>query len=232
MFRLTLLRIPCALLAALLLAACSYHAALPNNIYAYQKEGDKIAAKVLIPADSIAQKRFVFKDYHLSASVQSYKIDLTKGALIAAANALGSVFEQTDVDKAKHAAAYDFVARLTYQIIDPRENSLESVQWLNYAQMPRVQTQVTLTFENPSTGEVIFTAYATRQNRVELNNVTAAAYHTQSNSSATALLPFTAPVYTQQMGQRIKYTLARDLRECLDEIVQTLQTQRAVFTKE
>ena len=232
MLRLTLFRLACTLLAALLLSACSYHSVLPNNIYAYQSTGNKIPARVLLASDNIAQKTFVFKDYHLSSSVQSYKIDLSKGALIATANALGSLFEQADVDKAKHAAKYDFLVRLTYQITDPRENSLESVQWLNYAQMPHLQTQVTLTLEDPSAGEVLFTAYATRQSRVELNNLTAAAYHTQSSSSAAIFLPVTAPVYTQQMGQRIKYTLARDLRECLDEIVQTLDAERAVFTKE
>ena len=194
MLRPTCLRLLGAFLSVWLLSACSYHSRLPAHVYTLPAVTQKIPARVLLSSDDITQKTFVFKDYHLSSSVQSYKIDLAKGALISTADALFTLFDTVEVDKAKQAPAYDYLARLVYQVTDPRENSLESVQWLNYTQMPRLQTQVTLTLENPHTGEVILTTYAVRQNRVELNNVTAAAYHTQSTPSATLFLPVTAPV--------------------------------------
>ena len=232
MVRLTRLKLLGTLCAAVFLGACAYHSRLPSDIYTLSGSGEKVSARVLVVADDIVQKKFTFKDYHLSSSVQSYTIDLTKGSLIAAADALGTLFETVEVDKAKNAPYYDYTARLNYQVTDPRENSLESVQWLNYAQMPHLQTQLTLTLGNPHTGETVLTAYAVRRNYVELNNFTAVAYHTQNSTTGTLLLPITAPIYAQQMGQRIRYTLSRDLRECLEEVMQTLQAQRPIFVKE
>jgi len=233
MLRLTRFRLLCCLGVLLGLTACNYNSRLPQKIYPVSDTTPKINARVLIPAEHIAQEKFVFKDYHLSSSVQSYSIDLRKGSLIAAADALGTLFTLVDVDKTNTSANYDYIARLTYNIVDPRENSLESVQWLNYSQMPQLQTQVTLTLSDSKTGEVVFTAYASRENRIELNNITAAAYHMQNNSLLSAIfLPLTSPIYTQQMGKRIKYTLSRDLRACLEEITQTLHEQSALFIKE
>lgn len=232
MFRLTLFRLLTCLAIVLGAAACNYNSRLPNQIYTELALSSKIKTRVLVDAENIAQKKFVFKDYHLSSSVQSYSIGLTKGSLIATADALATLFTLVDVDKSTHAPNYDYLARLTYQITDPRENSLESVQWLNYSQMPRLQTQVTLTLTDTKTNEIVFTGYAMRENHIELNDLTAVTYHSQSNFSSILLLPILAPTYTQQMGMRIKITLARDLRACLKEIMQSLDSQRALFIKE
>jgi len=223
-------RLLCVLICAFLAAACSYHSRLSADIYPTENRSPALPVRLLLASDTSGQKYFVFKDYHLSTAVHAYKIDLRKGALIATADALGTLFSQVTVDKPKHATEYDYLVRLTYHVTDPRENSLESVQWLNYSQMPHLQTHVTLTFENPQTGEVFYTAYATRQHQVELNNTTAAALRAETASSLSLALPLTTSVYTQQMGERIKYTLSRDLRHCLEEIMQTLQADQAVFT--
>ena len=231
MFRLTLGKLLLFCMGAGLVCACTYHSRLSNSLYQGPDFPSKIPARVLIAADADVQKYFVFKDYHLSNSVHSYQIDLKQGALIAAADAVGALFETAEVDYSQHAQNYDWLVRLTYRVTDPRENSLESVQWLNYAQMPHIYTQLALVFENPHTGEIIYTAQAQRQNRVELSNTSAAALRVESSASAAPLLPVAAPVYTQQMGDRIRYTLTRDLRECLQEIMQTLGQERPVFTK-
>ena len=202
------------------LSACSYHNALPAHIYPATPKNTKVHARVLIPSDKIAQKHFIFKDYHAKTSVHSYKIDLTQGSLSAAADALATVFDTVEVNPAKRADSYDFIAALTYQIADDKGDSGESVQWLNYSQMPYLETRVQLTFYTPL-GEEIFTGYATRRNRVELNNTTAVTQRVES-AGTMALLPLTAPVYAQQMGESLQYTLARDLAECLQEIVDSL----------
>lgn len=207
-------------IVCLFLSACSYHNALPTHIYQGTSKAEKINAHVLIPSDKIAQKQFVFKDYHEKSSVHSYKIDLAKGSLIAAADSLATVFETVEVNSSKYAEKYQFIAELNYRISDGKNDSSESIQWLNYSQIPYLETRVEILFYTPQ-GEEVFAGYATRRNRVELNNATAVAQRVES-AGTSVLLPFTAPVYTQQMGDRLRYTLARDLADCLQEIVDSL----------
>lgn len=207
-------------LVFLFLSACSYHNTLPSHLYQGTPKSTQINARVLIPSDKIAQKYFLFKDYHEKSSVHSYQIDLTKGSLIAAADALATVFKTVEVNPSKQAEKYQFIAEVNYQISDGKNDSAESVQWLNYTQMPYLETHVQITFYTPL-GEEIFVGYATRRNRIELNNSTAVAKRAE-DAGTTLLLPLTAPVYTQQMGDRLRYTLARDLADCLQEIVDSL----------
>ena len=102
-------------------------------------------------------------------------------------------------------------------------DSTESIQWLGYSQIPQLQTRVTVTLYKAS-GEVIFTGYAERNNRIEMSDATAVTQRLET-SGTTALLPITSPLSTQNMGDSLRYTLSRDLRECLQEIVTNLQSQ-------
>lgn len=203
------------------LSACSYASRLERGIYKGSPVTHKAPARVLLIAEHIAQPQFIFKDYHEKSSVHSYKIDLSDGSLVAAADALHTFFEEVDVDSSSHIPSYDYWAQLDYQVSNQRMDSTESVQWLGYSQIPMLQTRVTITLFK-SSGEVIFTGYAERSNRVELNNQTAVAQRLET-SGTTALLPLTAPFYTQTMGDSLRYTLSRDLNECLQEIMQSLQ---------
>ena len=207
---------------SVLLSACSYTSRLERGIYQGTQATHKIPARVLLVADRITQQQFIFKDYHEKSSVHSYKIDLTDGSLVAAADALHTFFEKVEVDTSSRISSYDYWAQLDYQVSNQRMDSTESVQWLGYSQIPVLQTRVTITLFK-SSGEVIFTGYAERSNRVELNNQTAVAQRLET-SGTTALLPLTAPFYTQTMGDSLRYTLSRDLNECLQEIMQSLQT--------
>lgn len=209
------------LVVSLWLCACSYASRLEHGIYTGPQATSKVPARVLLVTQPIAQPQFVFKDYHEKSSVHSYKIDLTNGSLIAAADALHTFFEKVDVDSSSKISAYDYWAQLDYQVSNQRTDSTESVQWLGYSQIPMLQTRVTITLFK-SSGEVIFTGYAQRSNRVELNNQTAVAQRLET-SGTTALLPLTAPFYTQTMGDSLRYTLERDLNECLQEIMRSLQ---------
>ena len=70
--------------------------------------------------------------------------------------------------------------------------------------------------------------FASRQNRVEMTDASAAAQRVEDKGT-TLFLPITGPVYTQQFGNDLRYTLSRDLSECLMEIAQTLQQNRRLF---
>ena len=180
-----------------------------------------------MPSDHIAQKQFVLKDYHSQNSVHSYKIDLADGSLTAAAEALGTLFKTVDVNPAKHAATYDYRADVDYTVSNGKTDSLASIQWFG-GQPPILQTRVVINLYNTRTNELVFAAYATRQNRVEMTDTSATAQRVENKGTAL-FLPFTGPIYTQAFGNNLKDTLARDLKECLAEIANTLAQNRSLF---
>ncbi len=221
------IRLCCCLLSTALLAACTYHSKLPRGIFAAPAAEQRIAATVLLASDKIAQKQFVFKDYHSQNSVHSYKIGLTDGALTAAAEALATVFETVEVNPSKHAANYDYRAELNYTVTGTKTDNLESVQWFG-GQPPMLETRVLISVYDVKTGKLLFSMFASRQNRLEMSDASAVTQRLE-NKGKTVFLPVTGPVYTQNFGDDLRYTLARDLSQCLTEIAQTLAQNRALF---
>ncbi len=211
----------------LVLSGCSYHHKLPRDIFAAPSADPRVQAHVVVASDRVAQKQFVFKDYHANNSVHSYKIDLTEGSLIATANALATLFTAVEVNPSKKADAYDYLAQLTYTVSGTQTDSLDSVQWLT-GQPPVLETRVMLEIYNLHTRQKVFSMFASRQNRVEMTDASAVAQRVEDKGT-TLFLPFTGPVYTQQFGNDLRYTLSRDLSECLMEIAQTLQQNRHLF---
>ena len=214
-------------LLALLVSACSYHHKLPRGIFAAPSVEHHIRASVLVASDKIAQKQFVFKDYHSQDSVHSYKIDLADGSLTATADALATLFIPVEVNSSKHTNKYDYLAQLTYTVGSIQTDSMASVQWFN-GQPPILETRVMLEIYKVPSQQKVFSMFAARQNRVEMTDASAATQRLERKGT-TLFLPFTGPVYTQQFGNDLRYTLARDLSECLTEIAQTLQQNRALF---
>lgn len=221
------IRLFCCLLCLVLLQACAYHNKLPRDIFAAPVADERVPASVVVVADKIAQKQFVLKDYHSQNSVHSYKIGLTDGSLTATAEALATLFETVEVNPSKMAEKYDYRAELTYTVSSGRTDSLESVQWFS-GQPPILETRVLVEIYETRTNRKVFSMFASRQNRVEMTDASAVTQRVE-NKGKTLFLPFTGPVYTQQFGDDLRYTLARDLSQCLTEIAETLQQNRALF---
>lgn len=222
------IRLFCCLVFATVLASCTYHNKLPRGLFAAASAEEKIPARVVVVSDKISQKQFVFKDYHSENSVHSYKIDLSDGSLTAAADALSTVFETVEVNPSKQAPFYDYRAELQYTVGSIKVDSSESVQWFGAQPPPILETRVMLYLYNTRTGQLVISLFSSRQNRVEMTDASAVAQRVE-NKGTTLFLPVTGPVYTQQFGDDLSYTLARDLTQCLTEIVQTLEQQRALF---
>ena len=222
-----LIRLFCCLLSSLLLGACAYHNTLPRGMFAAPGAEDKLNASVLVASDKIAQKQFVLKDYHSQNSVHSYKIDLADGSLTAAAEALGTLFETVEVNPSKRAAQYDYLAELNYTVSNGKTDTMDSVQWFG-GQPPILETRVLITIYDVKTHQVVFSLFASRQNRVEMTDTSAAAQRVENKGTAL-FLPVTGPVYTQSFGNNLRATLARDLVQCLTDISHTLQEKRTLF---
>ncbi len=221
------IRLFCCLLSLALLQACAYHNKLPRGIFAAPAADERVPASVVVVADKIAQKQFVLKDYHSQNSVHSYKIGLADGALTATADALGTLFETVEVNASKTSDKYDYRAELYYTVSDGKTDSLESVQWFG-GQPPVLETRVLVDLYDLHTDKKVFSMFASRRNRVEMTDASATTQRVE-NKGKTLLLPITGPVYTQQFGDDLRYTLARDLSQCLTEIAETLQQNRTLF---
>lgn len=220
-------RLLICLLCAVSFYACSYHHKLPRDIFAAPTAEDRVNASVLVLSDKVAQKQFVLKDYHSQNSVHSYKIDLADGSLTAAAEALATLFNTVEVNSSKHSNKYDYFAQLTYQVGSNKTDSTQSVQWFG-GQPPVLETRVMIELYDARTKQKLFSMFSARQNRVEMSDASATAQRVENKGTAL-FLPITGPVYTQQFGDDLRYTLARDLSECLTEISKTLQQNRELF---
>ncbi len=217
----------CIALCICCLSACTYHNKLPRDIFSAPAELARIDTSVLLASDKVAQKQFVLKDFHSQNTAHTYKINLTDGSLIATAEALATLFSHVDVNPSKYANTYQYQAELTYTVSNGKTDTLESVQWFG-GQPPLLETRVMLEIYDVKTGKKIFAIFASRKNRLEMTSATAVTQRIE-NKGTTLFLPFTGPVYTQQFGDDLRYTLARDLADCLLEISQTLQQNRALF---
>ncbi len=224
----TIIRLFCGLFCLMLIQACAYHNRIPRDIFAGPLAEDRIAASVLVASDKIAQKQFVLKDYHSSNSVHSYKIDLADGSLVATADALATLFEQVEVNPSKYATNYNYRAELNYTVSNGKTDSLESIQWFG-GQPPLLETRVAISIYDVPTGKLVFSMFASRQNRVEMSDAAAVTQRVE-NKGKTLFLPVTGPVYSQQFGSDLRYTLTRDLSQCLEEIAQTLEQNRMLFS--
>ena len=123
------LRILSILFLPILVGACTYSGRLERGIYQAPALTPQIVARVLVVTDHIAQNRFIFKDYHEKSSVHSYKIDLVDGSLVAATDALGTLFTTAEADTSAHIPSYDYYAQLDYQVANPRMVSVCKDLW-------------------------------------------------------------------------------------------------------
>ena len=221
------IRLFCCLLGLLLVQACTYSNRIARGIFAAPVADERVSATVLVAADKIAQKQFVLKDYHSQNSVHSYKIALADGSLAATADALATLFETVEVNSSKRAPNYNYKAELTYTVSNGKTDSLESVQWFG-GQPPILETRVLVEIYDVRTNRKVFSMFSSRQNRVEMTDASAVTQRVE-NKGKTLFLPVTGPVYTQQFGDDLRYTLSRDLSQCLMEIAETLQQNRALF---
>lgn len=228
----------CWLLPAILLclfsSACNYHGRLKRNLYKVPDFNDKINASVLVAQDKLPQEPFVFKDFNLTP-VNSYKIDVTDGAGVATAEALGTLFERVEVDSSKLRQNYDYEADLNYTV---RANWLNGTikhtdsrdfLWVKSYTFPYFHTQVTLTLRNTQTRLPVIQLSAHRQTPLEFSNVAIGLYWF-NRLTGSLLFPVLAPAYTQSAGRSIRHTLGEDLQACLKEIMKDLEENRLLFS--
>ena len=222
-----------ALLFILLLTAgCNYHGRLKRGIYKTPSFDEKIEAQVMVVADKFLQHSFTFKDENLTP-INSYIIRIDDGAAVAAADALGTLFTDVEVNFYRFRSQYDYIAELDYKVAEEadEESSLyaeEGFLWIKNYRYPKFHTFVTLTLRDPHSRLPIIQLNANRTSYLQFNN-TAVGVYWFNKITFSLLFPLIAPVYTSTAGGSIRKTLEKDLRSCLRKIMQELEENRILF---
>ena len=101
-------------------SGCNYHGRIKRGIYKTPPFDDKIAASVMVPSDKFLQQTFTFKDDNLTP-IHSYTFRVNDGAAVAAADALGTLFSQADVNEYRFRRQYDYIAELEYKVTEEND---------------------------------------------------------------------------------------------------------------
>ncbi len=224
--------LPVALACLLPLCGCNYHGRLKRGIYNTPSFDDKIEARVMVVADRFIQPYFSFKDDNLTP-VNSYQIRTRDGASVAAADALGTLFSEVEVNLYKYRSQYDYAAELDYNVTEEsdyftRLEPADGFLWLKKYRVPKFHTSVTLTLRDTKTELPVLQFAADRTTELEFNN-TAIGLYWFNRATLSLLFPLIAPVYTSSAGNSIRTTLERDLRSCLRKIMQQIEENRMLF---
>ena len=204
--------LPVALACLLPLCGCNYHGRLKRGIYNTPSFDDKIEARVMVVADRFIQPYFSFKDDNLTP-VNSYQIRTRDGASVAAADALGTLFSEVEVNLYKYRSQYDYAAELDYNVTEEsdyftRLEPADGFLWLKKYRVPKFHTSVTLTLRDTKTELPVLQFAADRTTELEFNN-TAIGLYWFNRATLSLLFPLIAPVYTSSAGNSIRTTLER-----------------------
>ncbi|OUO56827.1 S1C family serine protease [Candidatus Avelusimicrobium gallicola] len=225
--------LPGTLVFLLLFAfGCNYHGRIKRGIYKTPPFDDKIEASVMVPADRFLQQAFTFKDDNLTP-INSYTFRIDDGAAVAAADALGTLFSQADVNEYRFRRQYDYIAELDYKVTEENEvySSLEAEDgflWARKYRIPKFHTFTVLTLRDPHTRMPLIKLDADRVSYLEFSNTAIGAYWF-NKLTFSVLFPLIAPVYTSSAGGSIRQTLEDDLRACLQQMMKELEENRIVF---
>lgn len=214
------------------MTGCNYHGRLKRGFYKTPDFDDKIQARVMVAADKFIQHSFSFNDGNLTP-VNSFQIRTDDGAAVAAADALGTLFSEVEVNLYKYRSQYDYVAELDYRVQEDSEyfSTLEESDgflWLKKYRVPKFRTTVLLTLRNPKTRQSVIQLSAGTTSNLKFNNAALGAYWF-NRATLTLLFPLIAPVYVSSAGDSIRETLEQDLRTCLRQIMREMEENRIVF---
>ena len=226
--------LPCAaVVVCLLTAGCNYHGRIKRGIYKTPAFDHKIEARVMVVADKYIQQTFTFKDHNLTP-INSYTIRVDDGAAVAAADALGTLFSEVEVNLYKYRQNYDYIAELDYKVEEDNDSfyrpvTEEGLLFFRKYIVPRFHTYVTLTLRDPHTRQPVIQLYNDKLTALSFNN-TAVGIYWFNRVTFSLLFPVIAPAYTSAAGGSIRKTLEKDLRTCLRKIMKELEENRILFT--
>lgn len=222
------------LLAGCLLAGCTYHGRIKRNLYHAMDFPEKIDAKVMVVSDKFIESPFTMQPP--SFSFTRFKIRTDDGVAVAAADALGTLFTEVEVNPSRYRRNYDYVAEVSYRVYDTYlrhpdadrmleeafyhylSGSKKSFLWVDKIYYPYIVTQIRLTLRKPDTRQAV--AVYNAKNAVKMQiGFWATATDFLTSFSFGLLSPVTGPLYAQAAGHDLRKEVEDGLRFSLASVM-------------
>lgn len=235
------------LLAGCLLAGCTYHGRIKRNVYRALDLPEKIDANVMVVSDKYIDSPFYLDDP--SFSFTRFKIRTDDGVAVAAADALGTLFTEVEVNPSRFRRNYDYVAEVEYSsnasyVRDPQANRLmeealfqhllgsqNRFLWVRKIYYPYIITNIRLTLRKPDTRQAVAVYNARSAVKMELG-VWAVTTEFLTTFSLGILAPVTGPLYAQAAGHDLRKELEQGLQLSLASIMDGMAQDYALLMEE
>ena len=232
-----LCRAVCEVLVSLcfLSAGCTYHGRIRRNIYKKPSFPDKIDLSVLVVTDRFIQQTVTMDGLDRYIPAQ-YIFRTDDGAAVAAADALGTLFTRVEAGGKRLSSQYDYVAEIDYSV---EENNIhyryvvaetDHLAWREKRYHPGFKTTVRLTLRQPNSRQAALVLEASRRHDISLNALSQGLYWF-NRVTLTLLYPVLSPAFMQSSGSSLRKNLEKDLRDCLSEIMNNLEENRATLSR-
>lgn len=228
---------------------CTYHGKIKRHIYRHLDYPEKKDLKIMVVEDRFIDQYSVMPDYNLAFAKFSVRTD--DGVAAAAADALGTLFTQVDVNPYRMRKNYDYIAEVNYTTTPTRHyyrNYYSSVNpgsfniytgevvpatkflWATWRMQPALRVNVRLTLRNPHTRQAVAIYEESSEEELSLS-VLSYIVGTVHQLTLGLSAPLTGPVYVQTAGAGYRRYLERNLKKLLHRIMDDVYEDIVTLTE-
>lgn len=218
-----------------LACGCNYHGRIRRNIYRSPSFPEKIDLSVLVITDRFIQETVTLDGVN-GYPLSKYIFRTDDGVAVAAADALGTLFTRVDAGGKRLAAQYDYTAEIDYSVSPsntrPHYVIVEdgNYAWREKRYWPGIKTEVMVTLRRPGARQAALILGASRRRDISFNAFSQS-IHWLNRVTLSLLYPVLSPVFMQTTGAELRRDLEKDLKDCLSEIMRSLEENRFTLSK-
>ena len=206
-----------------------YHGRLRRGIFREPTQPEKIDASVLVITDKITPAQVSVSDPD-SAALYGFSLDTADALMVAATDALGTLFAKSDAGAQRIEGRYDFTAEVKLISKLTRVDCVGALD--NLAQVGARQnglcTQLMLTLRRVGQDKPI-SEFSAKRWEVFARPGTASVVRWINEHTFYLFSPVLIPAYTQLQGGVLRQTLERQIHDNLGQIMDEMTRQKNIF---
>ncbi len=208
------------------LTGCMYHGRLRRGIFNEPGQPERIEASILVLSDKIMPAQISISDPD-SAALYGFTLDVSDAVMVAATDALGTLFTRADAgphrleDKYHFTAEVKLVSKLTRVDCDDALHNWEQVG----ARQNGLCTQLTLTLHRAGQDKPIG-EFSAKRWEVFARPGTASVVRWINEHTLYLFSPVLIPAYTQLQGNVLRQILERQISGNLTQIMEEISGQK------
>lgn len=206
-----------------------YHGRLRRGIFNQPAQPERIEASILVLSDKIIPAQISVSDPD-SAALYGFTLDVSDAIMVAATDALGTLFARADAgvqnveDKYNFTAEVKLISKLTRVDCDGSLSNLEQVG----ARQNGLCTQVILTLRRVGQDKPIG-EFSAKRWEVFARPGTASVVRWINEHTLYLFSPVLIPAYTQLQGNVLRQILERQISGNLTQIIEEISGQKEKF---